>query len=258
MVRGDIQGSLRYLAVPVNYWRAREFALTLAAGDFQPSDLVLDIGSPKLLATYLAKHVGCRVVATDIESYFIHEIKRIQTILKIPDDRLDAQIEDGRRLGFSDDFFSKVYAISVLEHIPEDGDSLCMQEIARVLAPGGRCVITVPFWRESRVDYRPPDFYWAASSTTSADGQVFFQRRYSEEDLERRLLRASGLRPRRIAFVGERIMQRSDKEFCELLGPITGPIQPLLSRLLLTEATADWRHLRKPLCALLVLEKSNL
>jgi hypothetical protein len=50
-------------------------------------------------------------------------------------------------------------------------------------------------------------------------------------------------------------MPRSNREFCELLKPPTGPIQPLLSRLLLTRPVADWRSLRKPLCALIVLEK---
>jgi SAM-dependent methyltransferase len=246
---------LRYLIVPVNFWRRLEYEIVAGEGDFQSSDRILDIGSPKLLSLYLAEKLQARVTATDIESYFIDEYELLRSMRRIPPHRLSLSVEDGRKLSFPDSSFEKIYSISVVEHIPEDGDSQCLREMSRVLAPGGRCLLTVPFWPESRTDYRSSDFYWAGSSVSGPAGRVFFQRRYSEDDLYARLVDPSGLRLRKLVFVGERVMAGSDREFSDYLRPITGPVQPALSRLLLTEAVDDWKTLKKPLCALVVLEK---
>lgn len=254
--RSRLKRSLRYLVVPVNYWRAAEFGLALREGDFRPGARVLDVGSPKLLSLFLAEKAGAQVVATDIEDYFIPEYELLRELRDLGADRLSLRVEDGRRLSFADASFDRVYSISVLEHIPDDGDSECVREIGRVLAPGGRCVITVPFWPAGRVDWRDPDFYWSGSTVEGGEGKVFFQRRYSEAQLRERLIEPSGLRLSKLRFVGERVLAGSERELCEFLPPATGPAQPLLSRLLLTPPVADWRTLRKPLCALVVLERA--
>jgi SAM-dependent methyltransferase len=246
---------LRYLVVPVNYWRSIEYRLALEEARITPGDRVLDVGSPKLLSLWVADRLGARVVATDIEPYFLAEYELLRQIRRVPPERLRLAVEDGRRLSFADASFDKVYSLSVLEHIPDGGDAECVRELARVLAPGGRCVITVPFWPTSRVDWRDPDFYWSGASVDDASGRVFYQRRYSAADLQERLAGPSGLRLARLAFVGDRVSRRGDREVCELLPPPTGPLQPALARLLTTAPASDWRALRKPLCALVVLEK---
>jgi SAM-dependent methyltransferase len=247
--------ALRYAVVPVNYWRSVEYRLALEEGRFAPGERVLDVGSPKLLSLWIADRLRAEVVATDIESYFMEEYELLRSARQVPVERLRLAVEDGRRLSFDDASFDKVYSLSVLEHIPDAGDSECVRELARVLAPGGRCVLTVPFWPTSRVDWREPDFYWSGASVDDATGRVFYQRRYSEADLHERLVEPSGLRLARLRFVGDRWARRGDRELCELLPPWTGPLQPGLASVLTTAPTADWRTLRKPLCALLVLEK---
>jgi SAM-dependent methyltransferase len=253
--RRRVARALRYLVVPVNYWRSLEYRLALEEGAFLPGDRVLDIGSPKLLSLWVAERVGASVVATDIEEYFAEEYALLRQARRVAPERLRLGVEDGRRLSFPDASFDKVYSISVLEHIPDDGDSACVREIARVLAPGGRCVLTVPFWPGARVDWREPDFYWSGASVDGGAGKTFFQRRYGEAELHERLIAASGLRLAKLRFVGERLDAGAGRECCELLPPPTGPAQPLIARLLLTPPVADWRSLRKPLCALIVLEK---
>jgi hypothetical protein len=84
---------------------------------------------------------------------------------------------------------------------------------------------------------------------------VFFQRRYDEEDLVRRLIEPSGLRVDRLLYVGERVLTRRKAEVADLLPPITGLIDPILSRLVHTHPVTDWRGLAKPLCAFLKLVK---
>jgi len=250
LVRG-----LRYLVVPVNYWRSLEYRLAVEESEFADGDRVLDVGSPKLLSLWLAERLGVSVVATDIEPYFTAEYELLRGARHVPPDRLRVAVEDGRRLSFDDASFDKVYSLSVLEHIPDDGDTRCVREIARVLAPGGRCVLTVPFWPVSRVDWRDPDFYWSGASVDDASGKVFFQRRYSETDLHERLIEPSGLRLAKLRFVGDRINVGGNRELCDFLPPVTGPLQPGLARLLQTRPAMDWRTLRKALCALIVLDK---
>jgi SAM-dependent methyltransferase len=252
---GRVKRGLRGLFQPVAYWRNIEYRLVFDAARFQPGDRVLDIGSPKLLSLYLAERVGAEVFATDIEAYFVDEYRFLRARRRIPSERLHIEVQDGRRLSYADDSFTKAYSISVIEHIPDGGDTECIKEIGRVLAPGGECLITVPFWRSSRQVYRKPDFYWADSSVAAADGRIFYERHYSEEDLYRRIINPSGLTLRRLEYVGERILAGSEMEFSRLPS-VMGPIEPLLSRLIHVRAT-DWRDLKKPLCAFMVLSKER-
>ena len=159
---------------------------------------------------------------------------------------------------FESESFTKTFSISVLEHIPDDGDTECIREIARTLAPGGRCVLTVPFGPTGSDEFRAAgDFYWSARSKTEEGGdRVFFQRRYDEADLYDRLIDPSGLTLRSVDYVGETFPMRSG-ELAAFLPAATGVLQPLLSRAFLTPPVSCWQELRKPLAARLVLEKTH-
>ncbi len=256
VAHGRVKRGLRYIVVPVNYWRTVEFGLVCEAGQFQSGDRVLDIGSPKLLSLYLAKCVGARVLATDIEDYFMDEYRYLRQLEAVPQTQFEVGVQDGRHLRLPDASFDKVVSISVVEHIPDRGDTECIREIQRVLAPGGRCLITVPFSPTSKMEYKSSEgFYWAGSSNVEGGKGVFYQRRYSEDDLYERLINPSGLRLKEVRYVGERLLTRSRHEVCEYLPLQLGPIHPLASKLVHTPPARSWRELRKPLCAFIVLEK---
>lgn len=247
---------LRYLIRPIPYWRSLEYRLVWNEAGFLRNDRVLDIGSPKLLSIYLAERVGAEVFATDIEDYFLEEYSFLRAARGISPGRFHVEVEDGRKLSYPDDSFSRVYAISVVEHIPDGGDAECLREIGRVLQPGGKALITVPFWPTSKDEYRSPNFYWAGSSRQADGGRVFFQRRYSENDLYARLVNPSRLELKEMVFVGEWVLRRSHRELSEFLIPPTGPLQPALSRLVHTGPSRAWQELTKPLAAFLVLTKT--
>jgi SAM-dependent methyltransferase len=256
LAAGRVKRGLRYLVQPVPYWRGLEYRLVWNEAGFTRGDRILDIGSPKLLSIYLAEKVGAEVFATDIDGYFINEYSLLRSARRLSDLNLRLETQDGRTLRFPADSFDKVYAVSVIEHIPDHGDTECMREVGRVLRPGGMCLLTVPFWPVSKDEYKDPaSFYWAGSSKTGSDGRVFFQRRYSEEDLYARLIEPSGLTLRKLQFVGERVLVGSDREFGDFLVAPTGPVHPVLSRLIHTGPVGSSRSLAKPLCAFIVLTK---
>jgi len=258
VVRGHITREVvKNIIVPVNYWRTLEFRIVLKELRPNQSDTILDIGSPKLLSLYLADKVGARVLATDIESYFIRDYEVFRSFRHIPEERLQILRADGRELQFSENSFDKVFSISVLEHIPEHGDIECVKEIARVLKPGGLCVLTVPFAPVSRDEFKDSkDFYWSGSSTSDAVSQkVFFQRRYDENDIHERLAKPSGLKLTKLLYLGETFPFLRKRELSEFLPPITGTIQPLMSTLFHAAPSKTWRTLKRPLGALIVLSK---
>ena len=64
---------------------------------------------------------------------------------------------DATAMPFPDGSFDKVIAAEVLEHIP--ADQAAMDEIARVLRPGGLAAVTVPSWLPERICWRLSDDY---------------------------------------------------------------------------------------------------
>jgi SAM-dependent methyltransferase len=254
LLRGDVRHAVPLLVRPVNYWRTLEYREVMRAAEFRRGERVLDIGSPKLLAFWLADRLGAEVHAVDVHPSVFGRLDAMREVRNV-NGTVRLALADGRALGFADGHFDKVYAISVLEHIPGEGDRACVEEIARVLAPGGRAVLTLPFAPESRTEYTRHRVYWAGASERDEDAGTFYQRRYSEADIRGRIIGPSGLELVSLRYVGERVPLPSRRELDDFLPAISGPMQPLLSKILHTPAADDWRRLRKPLCAIVTLRR---
>src|SRR4029077_4087138 len=98
IARSKLKRGLRYLGVPVNYWRSLEYGLALDRASFVATDRVLDIGSPKLLSLYIAEKIGAAVTATDLEDYFLAEYELLRKVRGIAAEKLRLEVQDGRRL----------------------------------------------------------------------------------------------------------------------------------------------------------------
>jgi SAM-dependent methyltransferase len=259
LLRGKFsREAVKNIIVPVNYWRAAEYTAVFRRLRPRSSDRILDIGSPKLLSLFLAERYAAEVFSTDIEPYFLEDYRSYRMMRKVPEERFHVETADGRSLRFEDNFFSKIFSISVLEHIPDNGDADCAREIGRTLNTGGVCVLTVPFSPESRDEFRKADeFYWSGSTTQdSVSRQSFFQRRYSEEDLHNRLIRPSGLALDSLEFIGERFPLPQERELSQFLPPMTGVVHPMMSGIFLTPPVQDRTRLNKPLAAIITLVKN--
>jgi len=195
--------ALARLINPLSYPRFMEFDLALRP--LAPFDgcTVLDLGSPKLPVLLVARHTDCEVYATDIRDYFVeptaHFLERMGMGERVGRD-IRLEVQDGRGLSYADETFDRIFSISVVEHIPDDGDSQTMREIGRVLKPGGRVTLTVPFCAEH---------YWeeflngAVFERAASDRPTFYQRHYDQRALTKRLVEPSGLRLVRTELFGE-------------------------------------------------------
>ena len=135
---------LERLGRPVDYLRLREFPWVANALDVPDGARILDIGSPKYFGLHLARHRKVEVVLTDIRDYFIADYELMAQAPPRPKGRIVCAAEDGTRLSYADNSFDAVYSISVIEHIPGDGDIAALREMERVVRPGGIIAITVP------------------------------------------------------------------------------------------------------------------
>lgn len=196
---------VKRLILPLEYVRYAEDGYVLAHLEVSPGHLVLDVGSPKLLSLFLAARVRARVHATDLLDYFFGAYGAYaDRVLGAHRDGYVMRSEDARVLTYPDGTFDRVFSISTIEHIPDDGDRIAMREIARVLKPGGICCVTVPWsdrgYVEEFTQRGDPYAYWV----TSGEERVFYQRAYDRPTLEDRLLGPSGLEVVDVSFWGER------------------------------------------------------
>ena len=197
--------ALKRLVLPVEYIRCAEFRYVLEHLEVVPDHRVLDIGSPKLLSLFLAARVGARVWATDLVDYFFPAYDAYAaSVLGAHRERYLMETQDAQGLTYEDGTFDRVFSVSVVEHIPGDGDVAAMGEIARVLKPGGLVCLTVPWSDRGYLEeFHAPDAdaYWVKPSD---DGRVFYQRAYDRASMQKRLLSHRRLDVVDVSFWGER------------------------------------------------------
>jgi len=165
-----------YTRFPEYFFMEREIAaLAENRSADRPPLRVLDIGSPKLFGFILARRYRLDLMMTDISpSNLDPYIPMWNPLRRSALGRARFEIRDARRLSDPDGRYDFVYAMSVLEHIEgPQGEAAAVREMVRVLKPGGRLAISVPFG---------PVFQ---EQKTSRRDLRFFQRIYNPYSIER-------------------------------------------------------------------------
>ncbi|MDI2031359.1 methyltransferase domain-containing protein [Saccharopolyspora sp. TS4A08] len=137
------------------YWESEDDDAPLGVAALRLTDMVIDrlrvddthhvldvgcgIGGPALRT---ARRTGARVTGITVSEAQIEQAKAVARSEGL---RLDFQLADALRLPFPDASFDAVFALESMMHMPDRRQVL--GEIARVLRPGGRLVLTDFFER---------------------------------------------------------------------------------------------------------------
>jgi SAM-dependent methyltransferase len=215
---------LKRLALPISYWRTAEFAYAWRQLRLPAGSRLVDLGSPKDLAAMLARRREFEIVATDILPDAVESSRRYARAQDLDGrgpGRVHSEVQDGRALTYADASFDAAFSISVLEHIPGNGDSLAIRELLRVVRPGGLVVVTVPFDRRYRETFIDGPVY---ERSPVGSEKLFFERHYDRDTLTSRLLSAEGAEVLDFGLWGEGTIR--GEKLLDCLGPLRAPLSP--------------------------------
>lgn len=201
LVRFNRGLGLRKRLEGVGWSRVIEYSYAAEGLAPEAGQKLLDIGAGKhsIFALWCAATYEVEAMITDLTD----DVRGQELLLRrLPEvaPRCTVELQDATRLPYGDGSFDIVSAISAIEHIPEGGDSKAMKELHRVLVPGGRCAITVPF---SPSGHKEVFRRRRAYDRSYAEEPVFFQHKYDHESLKTRILNATPLEVASVQLFGE-------------------------------------------------------
>jgi SAM-dependent methyltransferase len=128
----------------------------------RPGERVLDMGCGAGRHAFEMDRRGADVVAFDQDADELAGVRDLFTAMKeageVPEGaEADTKEGDALALPFADGEFDRVVAAEVLEHIPADIQAI--EELVRVLRPGGTIALTVPRWLPEIICWRLSDDY---------------------------------------------------------------------------------------------------
>jgi SAM-dependent methyltransferase len=129
-----------------------------------PRDRLLDLGAGGGRHAFEAMRRGAVVTALDTDAGEVKDASAMMTAVLEQEPAIPARgghgtaiVGDALHLPFAAEGFDRVIAAEVLEHIADDRAAL--QELARVLRPGGTMAVTVPRWWPELLTWALSDEY---------------------------------------------------------------------------------------------------
>jgi SAM-dependent methyltransferase len=103
--------------------------------------LVVDLGSGVTFFPFACARLGARVVCTDIDEVCRRDVPRAAAVVDASPGRVEYRHCLETKLPFETGEVAALYCISVLEHVADR--TALIQEMARVIKPGGLCLLTL-------------------------------------------------------------------------------------------------------------------
>ena len=128
----------------------------------QPGERVLDLGCGAGRHAFEMYRRGADVIAFDQDADELAAVRDMFAAMRAAGEapagaEADTLEGDALSLPFADGEFDRVVAAEILEHIPADVQAI--DELARVLRPGGTVAVTVPRWLPEVICWRLSDDY---------------------------------------------------------------------------------------------------
>jgi hypothetical protein len=204
--RGQRQG-LQYWLNPVSIVRYFEF-------DFARRQLpscprrCLDVSSPRLFSLYVASRARHHIHLINPDRRDLADTRESIAALQVSSATAEvADVAWLRRPGAPT--YDCIWSLSVIEHISGvDDDTSAVRTMFDALEPGGRLILTFPVGRTFRDEFRAEAAYAVHGSRDSRG--VFFERRYDDQAIHRRLIDPLGVEPTTTEWFGERSAGRFD------------------------------------------------
>ncbi|MEC4806233.1 MAG: methyltransferase domain-containing protein [Jaaginema sp. PMC 1079.18] len=190
---------------PVNNVRYFEFDFCYHSVSWSKIQSYLDVSSPRLFFLYLLKkypHLESELINLDTRD--LAETQQYLKFLTSPA-KINLAAYDATQLPYADESFDIITSISVIEHIPNQGDSQAVRELWRVLKPGGKLLLTVPCLKNYYEEWRSTDSY-NLGTVQNQEKLYFFQRFYDFKNLEDRIINIVGKEPSYRQYFGEKKM----------------------------------------------------
>lgn len=195
----------KWFLAPMNYVRIIELPLSLILLEAKPNHHILDISSPKLLPLYMNLTGYQHMTISDGDDYFVKDFETYRNVLNLS---TEINVFDATSIPYADHSFDRVFSVSVLEHIPDEGDIKTIKEVERILKPNGVFVMTSPASPTYSEEWlKQHNFYW--QSQVREDGCVFFQRRYDLKSIKERFGN-TGLDFEEIIFIAEKPLKKPE------------------------------------------------
>jgi SAM-dependent methyltransferase len=176
---GHLRRGLRYF----HAWRVHR--LRELIGPRLADASFLDVGDTDGL---MLKHLGQSALGFNLSPAAVRNIEA---------NRVEARLGDGQELPFDDAAFDYVLCFETLEHV--ESPPRLLDELARVCAPGGRVMVSIPWVPRTYVHARDP-------SIDRGYGHVF---EFCRDDF--------------VALLTHTPLELCSEDVCELLGPPRGP-----------------------------------
>jgi ubiquinone/menaquinone biosynthesis C-methylase UbiE len=117
--------------------------IVFSVADLKPGHQVLDVGCGRGEIALESARLGCNVWGIDYSEDGIllakNNLKKMSKTKKRG--KVIFQIMNAKKLKFPDNYFDRVFLVSVVEHLYPEELTLALKEIKRVIKPGGKIII---------------------------------------------------------------------------------------------------------------------
>lgn len=163
----------RYVEVPLVYELVRKYS--------NYNDRIFDLSSNKIIAFKL-QHAGfANVVSSDYWRDYVANLATIKNYV-CPDSTLQITVEDGLNLSLADNSLDLAYSLCVLDHFKDHCETKVIDEVMRVLKPGGLFVLTLPTAGKAFEIYHDNPAY-SKDQDKEDSGKYFFCRYFDEDEI---------------------------------------------------------------------------